>query len=58
LDEIIRAGWPGERMMAEAAMNRVHDALTTLRKLGLRDLLVTTAGGYMLDPGIPCHWRS
>ena len=38
--------------MAEAAMNRVHVALTTLRKLGLRELLVTAAGGYMLDPAV------
>jgi hypothetical protein len=53
VDELIRAGWPGEKIQAEAALNRVHVALTTLRKLGLRDLLVTADGGYMLDPAVP-----
>lgn len=51
MDEIVRAGWPGERISAEAAVNRVRVALATLRKLGLRDAIVTGAGGYLLDPG-------
>ncbi|MDC0744750.1 ATP-binding protein [Polyangium mundeleinium] len=50
LDEIIRAGWPGERIGADAAANRVRVALATLRKLGLRDVLMTGQGGYLLDP--------
>jgi hypothetical protein len=53
VDDLIRAGWPGERIVAEAALNRIHVALTTLRKLGLRELLVTADGGYMLDPAVP-----
>jgi predicted ATPase/predicted negative regulator of RcsB-dependent stress response len=52
LPAIIDAGWPGEKIQAEAAINRVHVALTTLRKLGLRELLVTADGGYMLDPAV------
>lgn len=50
LGEIIGAGWPGERIAERAANNRVHVALTTLRKLGLRDMLVAEAGGYALRP--------
>ncbi|HVK68841.1 MAG TPA: tetratricopeptide repeat protein, partial [Polyangium sp.] len=50
LDEIIRAGWPGERIGADAAANRVRVALATLRKLGLRGVLMTGQGGYLLDP--------
>ncbi|MDI1446278.1 tetratricopeptide repeat protein [Polyangium sp. 6x1] len=50
LDEIIRAGWPGERIGADAAANRVRVALATLRKLGLREVLMTGQGGYLLDP--------
>jgi predicted ATPase len=52
VEEIIRAGWPGERIGAEAALNRARVALATLRKLGLRDVLVTGAGGYWLNPAV------
>lgn len=52
-DDVIRAGWPGERIGAVAAANRVRVALATLRKLGLRDRIVTGEGGYLLDPAIP-----
>ncbi|MFT3775759.1 MAG: tetratricopeptide repeat protein [Minicystis sp.] len=51
-DELVRAGWPGERMSADAASNRVRVALATLRKLGLRDAIVTGTGGYLLDPAL------
>jgi hypothetical protein len=47
-----RAGWPGERIGADAAANRVRVALTTLRKLGLRDVIKTGQGGYLLDPAM------
>jgi hypothetical protein len=53
VDDLVRAGWPGEKILAEAAQNRFHVALTTLRKLGLRDVLVTADGGYLLDPAVP-----
>jgi hypothetical protein len=47
------AAWPGERMQASAAAHRVRVALSTLRKLGLRDQLVSTTEGYLLDPACP-----
>lgn len=54
LDELLAAGWPGERVGDSAGANRVHVALTTLRKLGLRALLVSSAAGYALSSAIPC----
>ena len=49
IDDVIRVGWPGEKIAAAAALNRAHVALASLRKLGLRGLLVKTAGGYALS---------
>jgi predicted ATPase len=53
VEDIVSAGWPGERIQVQAALNRAYVALTTLRKLGLRDVLVTGTGGYWLHPAIP-----
>lgn len=47
-DTLFAAGWAGERAVPEAAINRVRVAIATLRKLGLRDLLVTEPDGYRL----------
>jgi predicted ATPase len=47
---LAEAGWPGERIAAVPVANRVRVALTALRKLGLRDLLVSRDDGYLLDP--------
>jgi predicted ATPase len=51
-DTLLEFGWPGERVMAEAGASRVYVALATLRKLGLRGLLVSRDGGYLLDPEV------
>ncbi len=51
-DTLLEYGWPGERVMAEAGASRVYVALATLRKLGLRGLLVSRDGGYLLDPDV------
>jgi predicted ATPase len=48
LEELFERGWPGERAGDQAAVNRVHNALATLRKMGLRDSLVRDDGGYRL----------
>jgi hypothetical protein len=58
VEEIIDAGWPGERIRPEAALNRAYVALATLRKLGLREALVTGAGGYCLDPAVSVRLAS
>lgn len=51
MDELIGAGWPEEKMHALAGINRVHVALTSLRNLGLRGVLISREGGHLLDPG-------
>ncbi len=51
--EVLVAGaWPGERMAPTAATNRLHVTLATLRKLGLRSLLLRVEDGYLLDPKV------
>jgi tetratricopeptide (TPR) repeat protein len=49
---LTRAGWPNERILAEAAATRVRVAIATLRKLGLREVLLTRDDGYHLDPSV------
>lgn len=49
-DTLIAAGWPGERILVDAARNRLGVALARLRKLGLRDQLQKTRSGWRLDP--------
>lgn len=50
-DALFSAGWPGERIQAPSAAGRVYVALTSLRNLGLREFLVRSEGGYLLDAG-------
>jgi len=38
-------------MQAEAAHNRLYVALSTLRRLGLREVIVTAGAGWRLDAG-------
>jgi hypothetical protein len=52
-EALVEAGWPGERMQPAAAANRVKVALSTLRSAGLRDLLLRTEAGHLLDPKVP-----
>jgi tetratricopeptide (TPR) repeat protein len=47
------AAWPGEKILHAAGAHRVRVAVATLRKLGLREHLLTTPEGYMLDPAVP-----
>ncbi len=47
--ELAEIGWPGERVLADAAATRVRVAIATLRQLGLRSVLVTRDDGYALD---------
>jgi tetratricopeptide (TPR) repeat protein len=52
VDALVAAGWPGEYINHNAANNRLHVALTTLRKLGLRDWLQSGEHGYRLSPAV------
>jgi predicted ATPase len=47
--DLLAAGWPGERINAAAAANRLRVAITKIRQLGLGGLLVNRDGGYTLD---------
>ena len=40
--------WPGERLVPAARKNRLHVAIATLRKLGLRPVLERHDGGYLV----------
>lgn len=55
--ELVREGWPGERMHHESGVARLRVAVGTLRDLGLRGLLLTRGDGYVLDPGVPLRRR-
>jgi tetratricopeptide (TPR) repeat protein len=46
LEELFEVGWPGEVATPEAAANRVYVTIATLRKLGLRELLLNLGDGY------------
>jgi hypothetical protein len=47
--DVLEAGWPGERVLAEAGFARVRNAMFQLRKLGLKSALQTTSDGYRLS---------
>jgi hypothetical protein len=49
---VIRAGWPQEKIGLDAALNRAYVALSSLRKKGLKGVLVSTSGGYALSQGV------
>ena len=52
LDALREAGWPGESMSQETAVNRIHVAFAELRKRGLKPLLLKIDEGYLFDPAI------
>ena len=57
LDELRVAGWPDERVTAVAALNRVHVALTELRRRGLRSCLQRAESRYLIDPSVRIELR-
>lgn len=52
-NDLIEAGWPGEKVVASAGANRLRVLLTWLRTNGLRDLLKSDRGAYWLDSETP-----
>jgi hypothetical protein len=59
LADLQEAGWPGERILPQAASNRIYVAVNQLRKLGLKDWLKrSSSGGYYLDPALPVHYTT
>ncbi len=61
---LIDATWPDERLLEQAADNRLRNALSTLRKLGLANNLSSGRGGVRLDDvvianaGVATWWHS
>jgi predicted ATPase/Tfp pilus assembly protein PilF len=56
LDPLIERAWPGEKIQSEAAANRLYVALASLRKLGLKECLLSRDDGYLLDPATRVIW--
>jgi hypothetical protein len=50
--ELVALVWPGERLAARAATNRLHNALSTLRRLGLKEWIERNEAGYRLRPDL------
>lgn len=57
LDELVVAGWPGERLLAEAGQKRAYTAVWTLRAQVFGDRLLTRDDGYLLDPALPLRFE-
>ncbi len=47
--ELIERLWPGEKLIARSASNRLHVAISGLRKVGLGDLIIRDRVGYRLS---------
>ena len=52
-EALIDCGWPEERILEDAATQRLHTAITRLRQRGLSGLLLRRDDGYLLDPEVP-----
>jgi tetratricopeptide (TPR) repeat protein len=50
--DLLASGWPGERIIRTAGALRVRAALSTLRKLGLRSVLISRSQGWLLDAAL------
>lgn len=53
VEALVAAGWPGERMVAGAGTERVYAAIATLRRMGLRGLILQQGDGYLLPADRP-----
>lgn len=53
VSDMLERAWSDEKLLPRAGANRVYVAMTTLRKMGLRDILARTDSGYVLDPDVP-----
>ncbi len=49
---LVALAWPGERILPDAATNRLYVALSGLRARGLRAWIVRRDNGYLLDPAL------
>jgi predicted ATPase len=52
-EALLAAGWPGEKVLPSAGAHRVRVAISTLRKLGVGDVIKTVEDGYVIDDRTP-----
>jgi predicted ATPase len=52
IEELLAAGWPGQKVHPVSGASRVYNALSSLRSLGVRDLLLSRDDGYLFDPAV------
>jgi len=50
VDTIVRLVWSGQRMVEDSGTHRAYVAVSTLRRMGLVDVLTRGEEGYQLDP--------
>ncbi len=53
VEELLAAGWRGERMSLVAGRNRLKQAVAVLRRLGLAKAIRRSRGGYLLSRDVP-----
>jgi hypothetical protein len=58
VEDIIQAGWPGERIQHESGLARAYVTIQRLRALGLKEVLLTRDDGYLLDPSLDVERRN
>ena len=51
-DALVERGWPEQSILPQAASTRLRVAISTLRTLGLRPVLLTRDEGYLFDPEV------
>jgi hypothetical protein len=52
LEELVAAGWPGEKLRRDDMANRAYLALSSLRRLGLDEVVERHDGGWRLSPRV------
>ena len=52
VDELFSVGWPGERVAASSATNRVYVTMCRLRSLGLKDAIVYGDAGWTIPTSV------
>ncbi len=57
LEDLVAAGWPGERIASTSGARRAYTAIASLREMGLRNVLVRRDDGYLLDPTVAVEQR-
>lgn len=57
IDELLGLGWPGETVTTDAGHTRVYTAIATLRRMGLRDVLLRRDDGYLISPHVTVQQR-